>query len=94
MIKFFISILLLDEKVTASVSGEYDVFSENTNCESGPTIQPITHSNSCLSKDKHSTIAPQQEDNGRSGGSGGNVNNTSDVKGSGRAWIITQARTC
>ena len=89
VIKFFIRILLLDQKVTASVRGDYDVPSENADCASGPTIQPTMDFNSCISKNEQSTIATQQEDNRRSGAPSDDVNNTSGNKGSGHGWIIT-----
>jgi hypothetical protein len=58
----------------------------NADCVDGPTIQFVTESSSSVRQDERSqSIAPQQEDSGRSGGSrdsaGGN-------KGSNRARFI------
>jgi hypothetical protein len=60
------SVLILDDKVTSRVSD-----STNADCVAGPTIQFVTESSSSVRQDERSqAIAPQQEDNVRSGGSG------------------------
>ena len=73
------SVLILDDKVTSRVSD-----GANPDCVGYSTI--ITESNSCVHQDEHShTISPQQEDNGRSGGSG---DSTDGNEGSNRVRSI------
>ena len=83
-----INILILDEKVTACV--------ESTNCIDGSTIHIRRDASSCMDQDKYSAIAMQQEDNGRSGGSSDNVNNTGSKKGyhSNHTWFIHYSGMC
>jgi hypothetical protein len=78
------SILILDDKVTSGVSD-----GANVDCVDGPTSQFVTESTSCVCQDERDqAVAPEQEDNGRSGGSrdsaGGN-------KGSNRARFINNS---
>ena len=72
-----ILIKFLEEKVTASIGG-HCVPSESIDSVSGPTIHLTSDRGS---NDKHSAIGTQQEDNGRSGETGDNVNNAGGRKG-------------
>ena len=73
----------------AGLSGHYGVHSESADYVGGSTIHLTTNASSCVGQDEHNTIATQQEDDGRSGASGDDMNNTSGIKGSGHGWIIT-----
>jgi hypothetical protein len=75
------SVLILDDKVTSRVND-----GANADCVDGPTSHFVTESSSSVRQDERSqAVAPQKEDNGRSGGcrdsAGGN-------KGSNRARFI------
>ena len=63
--------------MTAGIGG-HCVPSESIDSVGGPTIHLTSD---CGSNDKHSTIGTQQEDNGRSGETGDNVNNAGGRKG-------------
>jgi hypothetical protein len=81
------SVLILDDKLTSRVSD-----GANADYVDGPTSYFVTESGSSVRQDERSqAIAPQQEDNRRSGGSrdsaGGN-------KGSNRARFIILGLVC
>ena len=76
-------ILILDENLIAGVSGDRGVPSESNGYIIGPTIHPTAGGicSSCVGQDKHSTPATQQQNNGRSGGSSDDADNTGSIKG-------------
>ena len=91
-------ILILDENVIAGVSGDRGVPSESNDYIIGPTIHPTAgdiHS-SCVDQDKHSIPVTQQQNNGRSGGSSDDANNTGSIKGyhSNHTWFIHYLGIC
>ena len=86
-----INILILDEKVTAYVVNECGIpRSESADCIDGSTVHVTKDANSYMDQDEHSTIATQQEDNGRSDGSSDSANSAGSVKGyhSNDTWFI------
>ena len=92
-------ILIIDEKITAAcVVSECGIpWSESANYIDGSTVHGIRDANSCMNQDKHSAIATQQEDNGRSRGSSDNVNNASCIKGyhsNHNMWFIHYLGMC
>ena len=59
------SVLILDDKLASRTVGDNASYHID-----GSTDHFVAESNSCVSQDERScTISPQQEDNGRSGGS-------------------------
>ena len=70
--------------------------SESADCINGSTVHVTRDASFCMDQDKHSTIATQQEDNGRSGGSNDNVNNAGSKKGyhSNHTWFIHYSGMC
>ena len=82
--------------MAAGIAGEYGLPSETIVCVAGPTVHLTRDANSCMDQDKHSAIATQREDNGRSGGSSDDANNASSVKGyhSNHTWLIHYSGIC
>ena len=69
---------------------------ESTDCIDGSTVHVARDANSYMDQEKYSAVAMQQEDNGRSGGSSDNVNNTGSKKGyhSNHTWLIHYSDMC
>jgi hypothetical protein len=79
------SVLILDDSVTSSASGGANA----ADCVDDSTTHSVTESSSCVRQDERSqAIAPEQEDDGRSGGS---RDSASGNKGSNRARFINNS---
>ena len=83
-----INILFLDEKVTSHITHCHSVSNDDIGTSGS---QPIaTDSDTGVGRDEsNQSIAAQQEDNGRSGGSGDSMNCADGNKGSNHAMFIS-----
>ena len=85
------NILILDEKVTSCITHCRGVSSEGVDCIGTSRSQPATvhlatDSDGGVGQDEsNESVAAQQEDNGRSGGSGDSMNSAGGNKGSNHA---------
>ena len=85
------SILILDEKVTSGITCCHGISSDDADYIGTSGSQPLavllaTESDTGVGKDdSNQSVASQQEENGRSGGSGDSMNNAGGNKGSNHA---------
>ena len=84
-----INILILDEKVTSRTTHCHSV--SNNDIGTGRSQPIATDSDTGADRDEsnQSVAVAQQEDNGRSGGSGDSMNNADGNKGSNHASLIS-----